>query len=170
MNLADAISQAHAANESKLAAQVPAYQMDSQAQRASAAFVRWCNDRGVRPLPAAPATVAAYVQFIGARPEEVASALMAIQEIHDEKGMPSPVAAAAVRSTVTRILDLKPPRSWRKAEQLMFAELPIEVRAVIARREEDRDRELRRLQNELAKLKYRHGGAKPAIEEKEITK
>jgi hypothetical protein len=168
LNLADAIAAAHAQNEAKFTAQVAPYgELDNEAQMHLAAFIKWCGAHGVRSLPATPASVAMFV--MGTRPEEVAPALMAIQELHDSKGLPSPVATAAVRSAVSRTLKLKPPRSWRKAEQLMFGELPPEIRAAIERREQQRETELRRLMNQLTELK-RHGGAKPAIEEKEITK
>jgi hypothetical protein len=152
MMLGDAIAQAHAQN------------LDGDASRLAGTFVRWCADHGVRSCPATPAIVAAFVRSMGVSTEEVAAALVAIAELHDRAEASNPVATAAVRAELSRILKLKPPRSWRNADRPMFAELPPEIRAVIARREEDRDRELRRLQNEVAKLKYRHGGAKPAIE------
>jgi len=41
---------------------------------------------------------------------------------------------------------VNPPRSWPKADKALFAGLPLAVQAVIARREAERDRELRRLQ------------------------
>jgi hypothetical protein len=167
LNLAAAIAAAHAQNERALAAQVAPYgELDNEAKVHFAAFVRWCGDHGVRSCPATPATGAMFV--MGTRPQEVAPALMAIQELHDSKGLPSPVATAAVRSAISRVLELKPPRSWSKAERLLFAGLPNDIRCVVTHRDHQRDVELRRLQNELAEL--RHGGAKPAIEEKEITK
>jgi hypothetical protein len=103
---------------------------------------------------------------VAADQEEMAAAVTAIAELHDSQGLSNPVATAAVRSELSRVLRLKPPRGWRSAEKLLFAELPPEIAVVVARREEQRDIELRRLQNEVAKL--RHGGAKPAIVEKEI--
>lgn len=148
--LADLIANAHAANEAKLTAQVPRYDLDNEARQTVGPFVRFCADHGVPFLPAAPATVAAFV--MGASPEEVGPTLMAVQELHDSKGLPSPVATAAVRSAISRILKLKPPRSWRKHEQLLFADLPPEIRAVVERREQQRDTELRRLQGKVHHL------------------
>lgn len=164
--LADAIAAAHAQNEAALSPQAPRYDLDTEARQFAGTFIRWCADHGVRSCPAMPATVAAFVRSVGASKKEIAAPLTAIAELHDSQGLSNPVATAAVRAELGRALKLKPPRSWRKAEQLMFSELPPEIRAAVERREEQRDTQLRKLQNEVAEL--RHGGAKSAIEEKEI--
>jgi hypothetical protein len=155
VNLADAIAAAHAQNESALAAQIAPYELDNEARQFAGTFVRWCNDHGVRSCPATPATVAAFVRSMGASQKEIAEALAAIVELHDSRGLSNPVATAAVRSELSRILKLRPPRSWRIAEQLMFAELPPEIGAAVERREQQRDIELRKMQNELAELKQK---------------
>ena len=155
MNLADAIAAAHEQNERAMAAQVAPYQMDNEARRAVETFIRWCADSGVRSLPATPATVAAFVRSIYANKEETAETLAAVAELHDSRGLSNPVATAAVRTEIGRRWKLKPPRSWRKAEQLMFAELPPEIGAAIERREGQRDTELRRLQSKVADLKQK---------------
>ena len=41
---------------------------------------------------------------------------------------------------------VEPPRSWPKADKALFVLLPDDVQAIISRRENQRDRELRRLQ------------------------
>jgi hypothetical protein len=166
VNLADAVASAHAQNEAALAARIAPFQMDSEAQRSIGAFIRWCADNGLRSCPAAPAAVAAFVRSMGASKEEIAEAVAAIVELHDSRGQSNPVATAAVRAELIRVGNLKPPRSWRNEEKLLFVDLPLEIQATVGRREEQRDTELRRLQNEVAKL--RHGGAKPAIKDKEI--
>jgi hypothetical protein len=158
--LSHAIAAAHAQN------------LDGEARQLAGAFVRWCADHGVQSCPAAPKTVAGFVrwfaQSMAANQEEMAAALDAVADLHDGAGAANPVATAAVRAELIRVLRLKPPRGWRDAEKPLFADLPPEIQAIVARREEQRDTELRRLQNEVAKL--RHGGAKSASIEKEISR
>ena len=173
MNLAAAIAGAH---EAAITAdmQCHAVPLDAAECDAIARLRKWCQEIGVSSCPCKPLTLAAFIRSeaaLGVAPEEIATTYCgAISELHNHYGHANPTATTPVRLELSRILKLTPPRSWPKKDRLMFAGLPPEARAIIARREEDRDRELRRLQNELAKLKYRHGGAKPAIEEKEITK
>lgn len=168
MNFADAIAKAHDQNERALAGQVAPYQMDVEAQQSIGQFVRWCADHGVRSCPATPATVAAFVRFTGS---EISAALLsAIAECHDAANLANPVATAAVRSELNRVLRLTPPRSWKAHEKLLWADLPPDIRATVARREQQRETEVRRMMSKVDELKKRHGGAKPAIEEKEITK
>jgi hypothetical protein len=173
VNLADAIAAAHAQNEAKLAAQVPRYDLDDEAKTHLAPFIRWCAAAGVRHCPATPATVAAYIRAeaaIGIDPKKISQTCCAIIDLHDHHQLANPVESAPARAALTsQMLAAKAPRSWRKGEQEAFEQLPPEIKAAVAKREKDRDAELSRLQRELANLK-RHGGAKPAIEEKEIAK
>jgi len=151
--LADAIAQAVARNEAALAATMQRYTPDDESQSAIAQWRKWCGDNGVRACPAHPAAVAVFVRSLGALGADekaISEALCAIQQLHDSRGLPSPVATAGVRAELTKILELKPPRSWRKAEQLLFAELPAEIQLTIGRREQQRDTELRRLQSKVA--------------------
>jgi hypothetical protein len=47
-----------------------------------------------------------------------------------------------------------PPRAWSASDKADWALLPIEIREIVTRREEQRDKELRRMQNEhAAKMK-----------------
>ncbi len=67
------------------------------------------------------------------------------------------------RKTVERIApQVDPPRSWDKDEKEEWALLPASVRAAITRRENDRDKELRRLQNKAAT----NGAATKSVESK----
>jgi hypothetical protein len=42
------------------------------------------------------------------------------------------------------------PRSWPREDKVRFAELDPDIREIISKRENDRDKELRRLQNKVA--------------------
>jgi len=47
------------------------------------------------------------------------------------------------------------PRSWTTQEKLLFTGLPVEIQSLIVRRENDREKQLRRAQNEAAELRNR---------------
>lgn len=158
MTLASAIADAHGRNEAALAATVQRYDLDAEAQSAIAEFRRWCADNGLRACPAHPASVAVWVRSLGALGADekaISSALTAIAELHDSRCLANPAATAAVRREVIRILELRPPRSWKRAEQLMFSDLPPEIRLAVKRREQQRDTELRRLQAKVHQLKQK---------------
>jgi hypothetical protein len=109
----------------------------------------------VRSLPARPTSVAAYAQYQqdqGISRQLIAERLEAIEVLHNAASVGNPVATPVVR-TVTGASTIEVPRSWDKESRLAFAELPPEIQAVIARRETDREKTLRRGQNEVAELK-----------------
>lgn len=155
--LADAIAKAHLLNEEKLTAGVQvSVQLDPDAELRLEAFNRFCTKYGVRNCPAAPKVVAAFCRAeekLGTEPRKVSLTLSAIELLHDRHGLANPVATAPVRAQMEKIFQIEPPRSWPKAEQLMFASLPSEIRAVISRREKERETVLRRAQNEAAETK-----------------
>lgn len=62
--------------------------------------------------------------------------------------MNNPVLEALALARVDELID--PPRSWGKQEKLMFLQLPRPLQLYYAERESDRERELRRAQNEAA--------------------
>src|SRR5690348_13622793 len=142
-------------NEEALAAAFPpsGNNPTAEAQEIAAHFVLWCEQLKVRSCPAKPTTVAAYVQWNtdqGVQPEKIIAALSAIEALHNCFGAANPVATVIVDNVLESIIDVKPPRGWRKEEKFSFALLPAMVRAAIARREEDREKEIRRLQNQTA--------------------
>jgi site-specific recombinase XerD len=69
-------------------------------------FSAWCQERGVDPLPALPATVAAYLAYeVGQnrRPSTLGRRLAAIQYAHQHAGHEPPTNAEAVRATLRGI-------------------------------------------------------------------
>jgi sirohydrochlorin ferrochelatase len=111
-------------------------------------FERYCQQRGIRAFPASPALVASFLDILS--DEELEPACQAIQVICDSIGASSPVATLAVRTVLERRLRSESPRSWSRDDRALFASLPVEVRAVLARRENERDAALRTKQNQLA--------------------
>jgi hypothetical protein len=121
-------------------------------------FEKWCSDKSVRRLPAKPWVVAAFIldQTANGRDAQGCLALLAaIEAVHDVHSLSNPTATALVRSALESIIKSDPPRSWPEEDRASWATLPPDIRAIIARRENDRDRELRRKQNEISELKKR---------------
>ena len=104
--------------------------------------------RGVRSFPCTPALCAEWLSTLEDSALEEACA--AIQTIHDSVGASSPVCSLAVRTVLERRLRPETPRSWSKEDRAFFASLPVEIRAILTRRENERDASLRTRQNKLA--------------------
>jgi hypothetical protein len=172
MTLAAAIEKAHAANEEKLTRgiQIPVH-IDADAELLLKPFVSFCSFNGVKHVPASPQVIAAFIRAeekLCTPPERIAATTAAIELLHDKHGLANPVACAAPRTELERILKIEPPRSWPRPEQLIFAALPPEIRAIVGRRDKQRETALRRAQNEAAEAKRQSGSAdKPATEQKE---
>ena len=161
VSLAQQIERGQAANQQKIAAEIGIPQQDISTEAALLLrhFSAWCNSRGVKSLPCAPTTVAAFVRSeaaIGVSPEQIFDALAAIEALHDNSNYANPVATAAVRCELGRLFNLDGhPRSWPKADRLKYNALPIELRIVIDRRETQNTRALRKLQNDFAAFKQK---------------
>jgi hypothetical protein len=135
---------------------IPKSQLSTDLLARMALFSEFCAERSCRKLPAKPHTVAAFVldrASRGERVQVVLSLLAAIEAVHDNAGLSNPTKTQAVNAALATIVKAEPPRSWSKEERAEWARLPPGVRHAISRHEGDRDRELRRKQNEYAELK-----------------
>jgi hypothetical protein len=159
-SLADAIRQVNAReldqNEAALAAGflLPAHELSDEMKALLVPFINWCETKRVRALPARPTTIAAYLQSqkdLGVQPHET---LLAIEALHFFAGMASPVATPVVRA-VTEGPPVEAPRSWTKVEKEEFTLLPRHTQVVLQRRDQDREKALRRTQNSLAEERKR---------------
>jgi hypothetical protein len=63
----------------------------------------------------------------------------------------NPVLEAIVAAKVSDLI--APPRSWGHAEKVAFLKLPRDLQLFYSKREEQRDREVRRCQNEAAEAR-----------------
>ena len=134
----------------------PPQEIDEETRQALQPFVQWTTKTNARYCPAKPLTVAAYVleqSATGASTEKLLQSLDAIGRLHDLHNLASPVGTHAVRAALESVTGFEPPRSWKAEEKELFVTLPAEIKAVVSRREQQREKELRRLQNELAQLK-----------------
>ena len=117
-----------------------------------AVFIMWCEQRGVRYLPATPSVIATFVQEIAHRGDDfVLSVLAAIRRGHVNLNTADPTASRPVHFVLEKILktDLAP-RSWPAIEKTLWATLPAPTRKIIARREAERENDFRQKQNELS--------------------
>jgi hypothetical protein len=145
--------------------------LSQEAQQLLIPFVQYCTSHKLRPVPAKICSVAGYINWAvdNRRPEEtIFESLAAIDALHTAAGVGSPVAAATALTTIAGV-PIDPPRSWRKDEKEAFALLPVHVQWVIARRELDREKELRRGQNEIAEMKKRLKADAATIKSAETT-
>jgi hypothetical protein len=160
MTLVDAISLAQDRNAEELAKEINAPKPkldDTESLIILRGFAGWARSAGLKWLPATPATCAAWIRFQQANKvpaETIAKAITAIEVLHDQYGHANPIATAAVRAELGRILEVKPPRSWGKknGEDLVFNTLPIEARLVIKRHAEFDSLAIRKIQNRFADL------------------
>jgi hypothetical protein len=112
-------------------------------------FPAWCQVQGVIALPASVADVVRFVSEYAHIPAEVLQAeLEAIDERHEALLYAPPCKARAVIEAFNAAHPVEPPRSWPKDEGPLFASLPKGVQAIVARREAERDREVKRCQTD----------------------
>jgi hypothetical protein len=152
---ANDIAQAEAALANQVNAQLPQpREPDEQEQLLLVPFVQWCGSVGVRHVPAAPTTCAMFIlsqHKVEVAPERIAAECRAIEKLHDQFGLANPLQTRAARWALDQVLTAELPRSWPQADKELFKTLPVQIRHVISAREQDRERALRRGQNELAR-------------------
>jgi hypothetical protein len=120
---------------------------------AASPFERYCYQRRLAPVPAPPATVVAFVRDNAGLPiEQLWEAVQQITQSHLEIGLADPVAGPATEE-ISLLANIDPPNSWPKAEKERFKALPYDLQLYMVEREMQRDREVRRIQNDLAKTR-----------------
>lgn len=122
-------------------------------QEEPSAFGKWCIVRGVRSLPALPVHVANFITDLAAAEKSVKQIWPMVKEIsqtHVSNGLADPTAGGVVGDMINSIALIDPPRSWPAAEKERFGLLPYDVQVFFSYRENQREREIRRAQNEAA--------------------
>ena len=121
------------------------------------------------PAPAAPVDIAAFVEDIAELGiERVWAAVKSISNAHEQFGLADPTKARCVLWAVGKISKTGAPRSWPKGEHELFLQLPYDVQRVILRRGAERDREVRRAQNERDKAEAQLGKLQEIRNEKSV--
>ncbi|MFK4534099.1 hypothetical protein [Bradyrhizobium ottawaense] len=114
-------------------------------------FVRWCELNGVSACPAAPASVARFVTDCAALGvSRLWSAVQDISRMHVSLGLADPTLGGAAANAMSAIAAIPPPRSWPGPFKQRFTALPYDIQIHLAAHEAQRERALRRAQNDAA--------------------
>jgi hypothetical protein len=129
----------------------------AQARRRDAPlFVKWCELSGVPACPATPASVARFVTDCGALGmDRLWPAVQDISRMHVSLGLADPTLGGAAASAMSAIAAIPPPRSWPGPFKQRFDALPYDIQAHLASHEAQRERALRRAQNEAASARQK---------------
>ncbi len=122
--------------------------------RAAPMFVRWCELNGISPCPAAPVQVARFI--VEGAPlgiERLWPAIQDISRLHVSAGLADPTLGGLAAEAVSTVARIDPPRSWPAADKQRFRSLPYDVQVYVAAHEAQRERALRRAQNEAARAR-----------------
>jgi hypothetical protein len=104
-------------------------------------------------LPARPATVAFFVlDNVALGLSRLLAVLEAIAAVHE--GAADPTLSPVVAAALAKVAPVPSPRSWPKAAAAQFVALPRSLQTYVAARERERDREIRRCQNEAAAARH----------------
>ena len=138
-------------------------------QEEPSAFGKWCVVRGVRSLPAAPAHVAAFLadnSGLGKPVKKIWELVHEISRDHVANGYADPTAGGVVGEMINSISMIEAPRSWPKAEKLLFKALPYDLQVFFAAHDRLREKEISRAYSEAAAARQ----ALAAIEKPEEAK
>ncbi len=143
--------------------------------RAAPMFARWCELNGLSSCPAAPATVARFVTDCAALGiERLWPAIQEISGLHLSLGLADPTLRGVAGDAINQIAGIPPPRSWPGERKERFKSLPYDLQVYIAGHEMQREKALRRAQNEAASARqkleaYQSSQAKKDSKPHEIT-
>lgn len=114
-------------------------------------FVKWCELNGVTACPASPALVARFVTDCGLLGmTRLWPAVQEISRMHASLGLADPTLGGVAASAMSAIAAIPPPRSWPGAFKRRFDALPYDIQVHLASHEAQRERALRRAQNDAA--------------------
>jgi hypothetical protein len=131
--------------------------------RAAPMFARWCELNGVSPCPAPPAAVAKFVADCASLGiERLWPAVQEISKAHTALGLADPTLGGLAAAAVNDVAGLAPPRSWPNDRKQRFALLPYDLQVYVAAHEQQREKALRRAQNDAAIARQKlAGGQQP---------
>ncbi|MHC2537823.1 hypothetical protein [Bradyrhizobium diazoefficiens] len=119
-------------------------------------FVRWCELNNVTACPATPASVARFVTDCATLGmERLWPAVQDISRMHVSLGLADPTLGGAAASAISAVANISPPRSWPGPFKQRFGALPYDIQVQLASHEAQRERALRRAQNEAASVRQK---------------
>jgi hypothetical protein len=131
--------------------------------QAAPLFARWCELNAMPFCPAAPAAVAGFVRDCSSLGiERLCSAVQEISKLHASLGLADPTLGGPVAAAIGDVADITPPRSWPGEYKQRFKSLPYEIQLFVAAHEAQREKALRRAQNEAAAASQKLAAAEQA--------
>jgi hypothetical protein len=114
-------------------------------------FARWCELNRVSLCPAAPADVARFVSDCASLGIELLwPAMQEISKLHFSLGLADPTLGGVAAAAIGDIAGIDPPRSWPNDRKQRFESLPHDLQVFVAADEAQREKAVRRAQNEAA--------------------
>jgi hypothetical protein len=124
--------------------------------RVAPMFVKWCELNGLSPCPAAPAHVARFVSDCASLGiERLWPAVVEISRLHASVGLADPTLGGVVATTISDLAKIDPPRSWPDDRKQRFKSLPYDLQVYVVAHEAQREKALRRAQNEAASARQK---------------
>jgi hypothetical protein len=124
--------------------------------RAAPMFVKWCELSGLSPCPAAPAQVARFVADCAPLGiERLWPAIQEISRLHISVGLADPTLGGDAAAAIGNLASIDPPRSWPGGHKQRFRSLPYDLQVYVAAHEAQREKTLRRAQNEAASARQK---------------
>ena len=119
-------------------------------------FVKWCELNGVSPCPATPASVARFVTDCASLGmSRLWPAVQDISRMHVALGLADPTLGGPAARAISTVAAIPPPRSWPGPFKQRFAALPYDIQVHLAAHETQRERALRRAQNDAASARQK---------------
>src|SRR5215216_4463325 len=124
--------------------------------RAAPMFVKWCELNGLSPCPAAPAHIARFVMDCAPLGiERLWPAIQDISRLHVSVGLADPTLGGVAAEAINELAGIDPPRSWPGGPKQSFKSLPYDLQVYVAAHETQREKALRRAQNEAANARQK---------------
>jgi len=119
-------------------------------------FVKWCELNGVTACPATPASVARFVADCASLGmSRLWPAVQDISRMHVALGLADPTLGGTAASAMSAVAAISPPRSWPGRFKQRFDALPYDIQVHLASHEAQRERALRRAQNDAASCRQK---------------
>jgi hypothetical protein len=130
--------------------------------RAAPMFARWCELNGACFCPTTPADIARFVADCGTLGiERLWPAVQEISRLHGSLGLADPTLGGVVAAAISDVAAIPVPRSWPDDRKQRFRSLPYELQVFVAAHEAQREKVLRRAQNEAAIAKQKLAACQP---------
>jgi hypothetical protein len=124
--------------------------------RAAPMFAKWCELNGVSFCPVAPAVVAKFVTDCASLGiDRLWPAVQDISKMHVALGLADPTLGGVAAAAVNDVAAIALPRSWPSDRKQQFTSLPYDLQVFVAAHEAQREKALRRAQNEAASARQR---------------